>query len=81
MNNQLNTRLRVRDITALLGVGRITLYGWIQSGTFPSPHTVDGPGSRVCWHPREVEGWLESRMNGMHVVPQDCDRRKPSGQH
>jgi prophage regulatory protein len=39
----------------LTGVGRSTIYNWVQSGLFPAPHRAGYRTAR--WLEEEVEAW------------------------
>ena len=49
----------VRELTARLGVSRVSLYRWTRDGTFPRP--VQLSERRIAWREWEVEAWLASR--------------------
>lgn len=48
------------------GIGRSTLYGWMNAGTFPKPIKL---GVRaVGWAETEIDAWLESRKADREAV-------------
>jgi predicted DNA-binding transcriptional regulator AlpA len=47
LGKSLVPRLRMRDVTRLLGLSRSTIYNRMKEGTFPQPDGRDGP--RVIW--------------------------------
>ena len=54
--------LRVRDLTALLGVARSTIWKWTKDGAFPAPVRLGGQTSRMIgWRRSDVEAWIRSR--------------------
>ena len=56
--------LRTRDVLALLGISRTTLWRRVQSGDFPAPVRLGGKGSRaVGWRREDVERWMEALPN------------------
>ena len=57
--NALDTYYRMRDLTALTGVSRSTIYRWMESGHFPKPVIV-GPNTRR-WRSSELAEW-QSRI-------------------
>ena len=56
MNKRL---LRRREVEKITGIGRSTIYRFMQEGDFPRPVKV-GP-SAVRWRESEVNAWVESR--------------------
>lgn len=51
--------LRMRDVTELVGVSRMTIYRWCRSGDFPPPHRL---GARcIGWYREEIEQWRATR--------------------
>jgi prophage regulatory protein len=51
--------LRQRDVLALLGVSRATLWSWREAGTFPKPIRL-GPNV-IAWTEASVRDWLAKR--------------------
>ncbi|WP_080713037.1 helix-turn-helix transcriptional regulator [Bordetella bronchiseptica] len=52
--------LRTKDVLQLLGIGRTTLYRWLeQNPQFPRPVSL-GPNS-IGWFENELNQWLASR--------------------
>ena len=51
--------LRIREVTALTGICRTTVYAWGKRGLFPS--RVDLGGGRVGWRESEVRQWIADR--------------------
>ena len=57
--SQLRPILRIRDVLALVGVSRSTLYTWVAAKSFPAPVNL---GIRsIGWREEAVEVWMESR--------------------
>ena len=50
---------RERDVLAVLGISKATLWRWRRAGQFPDPIQL-GPNT-VAWRRDEVESWLASR--------------------
>ena len=54
-----NRLLRLREVLALCGLSRSTIYRKMREGSFPEPLKV---GVRaVRWREAEIEDWLASR--------------------
>ena len=51
--------LRERDVLALLGISKATLWRWRKAGNFPAAIQL-GPNS-VAWRREAVDEWLASR--------------------
>ncbi len=51
--------LRVSDVIEATGLGRNTIYRWMNEGQFPLP--LDLGGCRVGWRQSDIRAWIESR--------------------
>ena len=51
--------LRAKDVVAVLGVSRTTLWRWVKDGTFPQPIQL-GPAT-AGWRESVVWDWIDSR--------------------
>lgn len=51
--------LRVSDVIEATGLGRNTIYRWMNEGRFPLP--LDLGGCRVGWRQSDIRAWIESR--------------------
>ena len=58
MEPQLPAIYREKDVLALLGVSKATLWRWRKDGGFPNPRRL-GPNT-VGWRREDVHEWLES---------------------
>ena len=57
----MNAILRARDVTALTGLHRSTIWRRIQDGSFPESVRLGGPESRaIGWLRSDIESWLNS---------------------
>ena len=54
-----NSLIRQRDLCALLGISRSTLFRWERDGTFPRRLKL-GP-KRVAWRKSDIDDWLTGR--------------------
>lgn len=52
--------LRVRDVCAMVGLGRTTIYALEKQGRFPQRIAL--VGKAVAWHESEVNEWMASRI-------------------
>ena len=53
------TIYRERDVLAVLGISKATLWRWRRAGGFPAPIQL-GPNT-VGWRREDVENWLKTR--------------------
>ena len=59
--------LRIRDVSALTGLSRISIWRRCKAGTFPAPLQLGGPGSRaVGWRTAEVRAWIDGLTPKQH---------------
>lgn len=49
--------LRTRDVMQMLGVGRTTIYRWMEAGKFPAPVKIGMRGDNR-WRLSEIEAWI-----------------------
>lgn len=58
--------IRINDVISTTGLGRSTIYKYIESGEFPKPIPL---GERaVGWIEEEVLEWIESKIQLRDVV-------------
>lgn len=57
--------VRLKDVVDATGLGRSTIYKYIQEGFFPVP--VPLGGRAVGWVESEVEGWIADRVRERDV--------------
>ena len=57
-----NKVLRRREVEALTGLSRATIYRHLRAGTFPRPIRLTD--RLVGWLERDIEAWLTSRTRG-----------------
>jgi len=51
--------LRIRDVLAIIGVSRASLYRLLQSGQFPRPVKISERA--IAWREQEIAEWVETR--------------------
>ena len=51
--------LRHKDVQAMFGISRTTLWRWVRDGHFPAP--IKLTPRTVGWRENVVEEWLDSR--------------------
>ena len=52
--------MRLREVLAVLGISRATLWRRVRDGQFPPPVRLGGTGTRtIGWKSSEVERWIE----------------------
>jgi prophage regulatory protein len=47
--------VRLTEVCELIGVGRSTIYKWVNEGTFPAPVKVSERAVR--WRTEDIEHW------------------------
>jgi prophage regulatory protein len=73
--------LRLSDVSALVGLGRSTLYARIADGTFPRAVRVSERSVR--WRTTDVNAWLESlaeNQSSARISHQQLGRRQKARQ-
>ncbi|MFZ3203992.1 MAG: AlpA family phage regulatory protein [Pseudomonas sp.] len=54
--------MRLREVIYVCGIGRSTIYLWMQTGKFPKSRLI---GSRaVGWDSEEIQKWVNDRLSG-----------------
>jgi len=67
--------LRTRQVLALTGLSRATIYNMMKAGTFP-PQTVLGARA-VAWRESEINTWMDSRKNQIKTAKEAKPGRPP----
>lgn len=58
-NTEIKRVLRLKEVRHKTGLGRSTIYRWMDEGRFPKPVRL---GARtVAWIEHEIDEWLMSR--------------------
>lgn len=52
--------IRVGDVSAMVGLGKTTIYKYVAEGRFPAPVALGG--NRVAWLESEVSNWMRERV-------------------
>ena len=58
--------LRLDAVTKQLGVGRSTLYRWMDEGRFPRPIKLGGKA--VGWLVSDIDCWIDQRVQARREV-------------
>ena len=59
----LERMVRQPEVLEVTGVSAATIWRWVNSGDFPAPVKLGGPGGRsIGWREGEVREWLDSRQ-------------------
>ncbi len=53
--------LRLKEVMSLTGLGRSTIYKFMDDEVFPK--TIPLGGRAVAWVESEIEEWMESRLS------------------
>lgn len=62
MHQGIHRFYRLREVTALVGLSRATIYRLIKLGTFPSGVSLTG-NRAVGWSESDLAQWMNSRLN------------------
>ena len=63
--------IRIKEVTSRIGIGRSTVYEWMDSKsprfdqTFPKPIKI-GPNS-VAWLEQDINEWIMMRVNMVKI--------------
>ena len=53
--------LRLIDVQQRVGLGRSTIYRWMDQGKFPKSHSVGGYAAR--WLESDIDDWMASKIS------------------
>lgn len=57
---QVTRLIRLKEVQHRVGLGRSTIYRWINEGKFPKP--VQLGGYAVAWAELDVDAWIEAQL-------------------
>ena len=52
--------LWLRDVQYRVGLGRSTIYRWMDEGKFPKPHMIEA--RTVRWLESDLERWMDEKL-------------------
>ncbi|WP_422342707.1 helix-turn-helix transcriptional regulator [Parasphingorhabdus sp.] len=55
--------LRLRDVQHRVGLGRSTIYRWMDQGKFPKSHSIGGYAAR--WLESDIDQWIASQTSSV----------------
>jgi prophage regulatory protein len=73
MHQELETFLRLKQVKALVGLGRTSIYERVRSGEFPRPVSI-GPRA-VAWTSSSIAAWQARQIEQSRVAPATEPRR------
>lgn len=65
MQNTIDQKLRMAELTKLFKVNPATIYRWIKTQGFPKPIKLS-PNCSV-WNASEIKAWEEGRERGLNA--------------
>jgi len=67
--------VRMNDLLQRLGIGRRTIYDWMEAGTFPRPVNIGGKA--VAFYEDEIAAWQKEREEQSLAPPHRQQKLKP----
>ena len=64
--------LRLKQVTAMTGLARSTIYKYVSAGTFPEPIPLGG--RTVGWVDSEVHAWITERIENRDIQDHPMNR-------
>ncbi len=52
--------LRLRDVQDRVGLGRSTIYRWMDEGKFPRPHPISS--HTIRWLGSDIDDWILAKL-------------------
>lgn len=52
--------VRLREVQHRVGLGRSTIYRWMDEGKFPKPHSLGGYAVR--WLESDIDEWIQEKL-------------------
>ncbi len=52
--------LRLRDVQDRVGLGRSTIYRWMDEGNFPRPHPIGN--HTIRWLESDIDAWILAKL-------------------
>lgn len=67
MNTPLPKLIRIKDVMAIVPLGRSTIYRRMDDGTFPKARDLGG--GVVAWLEDDIRAWIEARPEPEYGIP------------
>lgn len=58
--DKLDRFMRIKEVSAITGLAKATVYRYVSDGIFPRPIPLGG--RRVAWLLSELEAWMNERL-------------------
>ena len=52
--------IRLKEVQNRVGLGRSTIYRWMDEGKFPRPHSLGGYA--VAWLEADIDSWIDKQI-------------------
>ncbi len=70
--------MRLKEVIHTCGIGRSTVYLWMNQGKFPKCRRIGGRA--VGWDSEEIQRWINRQLDGAEVR-QENDHEQQSRAH
>lgn len=57
--------MRLKEVIHVCGIGRSTVYSWMNQGKFPKCRRIGG--GTVGWDSEEIQQWINRQLDGQEV--------------
>lgn len=78
-NRNIRRIMRLKEVIQVCGIGRSTIYLWMNQGQFPKCHRI---GARaVGWDSKEIDCWVSHRLGEKVGQENESEQQSSSRAH